>query len=112
MLCTTKRRTDAMRAVTVRGAVAMEQQVLGDPALEGIVLRYGLLYGPGTWYASAERKPALHVDAAAHAALLAVTAGSAGIYNIADDEGLVAIAKARTALGFDPGFRLDCDMDY
>ena len=103
---------DPMRAVTVRGAVAMEQQVLGDPALEGIVLRYGLLYGPGTWYAAAERKPALHVDAAAHAALLTVTAGSAGIYNIADDEGLVAIDKARAALGFDPRFRLDCDMDY
>jgi len=76
------------------------------------VLRYGLLYGPGTWHEAPERKPALHVDAAAHAALLAITQGRAGIYNIADDEGIVAIEKARSALGFDPQFRLDCDMVY
>jgi nucleoside-diphosphate-sugar epimerase len=103
---------DPIRAVTVRGAADMEQQVLGDPAIEGIVLRYGLLYGPGTWHDAAQRKPALHVDAAAHAALLAVTQGRAGIYNIADDEGIVAIDKARADLGFDPRFRLDCDMVY
>jgi hypothetical protein len=30
------------------------------------VLRYGLLYGPGTRYDTPGRKPALHVDAAAH----------------------------------------------
>ena len=103
---------DPARAVTVRGAADMEQQILGDPAVEGIVLRYGLLYGPGTWHEAPERKPALHVDAAAHAALLAITQGRAGIYNIADDEGIVAIDKARSALGFDPQFRLDCDIVY
>ena len=52
------------------------------------------------------RKPALHVDAAAQAALLAVTRGAPGIYNIADDDGAVSIDKARAALGFDPQFRL------
>ena len=41
-------------------------------------------------------------DAAAHAALLAVTRGSPGIYNVAEDDGLVAIDKAREDLGFDP----------
>ena len=97
---------DPARAVTVKGAADMEQQVLGSPGIEGIVLRYGLLYGPGTWYEHAVRKPALHVDAAAHAALLAVTRGAPGIYNIADDDGAASIVKARAALGFDPQFRL------
>ena len=101
---------DPMRAVTVRGALEMEQQVLRNPNIEGIVLRYGLLYGPGTWHETALRNPALHVDAAAHAALLAMTRGTSGIYNIADDEGIVSVAKARAQLGFDPQFRLDCDI--
>jgi nucleoside-diphosphate-sugar epimerase len=97
---------DPMRAVTVRAAADMEEQVLGEERMEGIVLRYGLLYGPGTWHDIAVRKPALHVDAAAQAALLAVTRGSAGIYNIADEEGLVSVDKARAELGFDPRFRI------
>jgi nucleoside-diphosphate-sugar epimerase len=103
---------DSLRAVTVRAALEMEQQVIGQPNIAGMVLRYGLLYGPGTWHMTATRKPALHVDAAAHAALLAMTRGSAGIYNIADDEGIVSIAKARALLGFDPQFRLDCDIFF
>jgi nucleoside-diphosphate-sugar epimerase len=97
---------DPARAVTVKGAVDMEQKVLGCPGIDAIVLRYGLLYGPGTWTEMPGRKPALHVDAAAHAALLAVAQGDPGIYNIADDDGAVSIAKARAALGFDPRFRL------
>jgi nucleoside-diphosphate-sugar epimerase len=97
---------DPVRAVTVKGAVDMEQQVLSASGLDAIVLRYGLLYGPGTWReASSGPKPALHVDAAAHAALLAITQGAAGVYNIADDDGAVSIAKARAELGFDPRFR-------
>ena len=97
---------DPVRAVTVKGAVDMEQQVLSASGLDAIVLRYGLLYGPGTWReASSGPKPALHVDAAAHAALLAITRGAAGVYNIAVDDGAVSIAKARTELGFDPRFR-------
>jgi nucleoside-diphosphate-sugar epimerase len=97
---------DPLRAVTVRAAAEMERQVLDEPNMEGVVLRYGLLYGPGTWHDTAVRKPALHVDAAARAAILAVRRGRAGIYNIADDEGHVSIAKAQADLGFDPGFRL------
>jgi nucleoside-diphosphate-sugar epimerase len=97
---------DATRAVTVKGVADMEQQVLGAPGFDAIVLRYGLLYGPGTWYEAADRRPALHVDAAAHAALLAVTRGAPGIYNIADDDGAVSIIKARDELGFDPRSRL------
>ena len=98
---------DPARAVTVKGAADMERQVLEAQPMEGIVLRYGLLYGPGTWSeAGPMRKPALHVDAAAHAALLAVTRGAHGVYNIADDDGAVSIAKARAELGFDPHVRL------
>jgi len=97
---------DPARAVTVKGAVDMERQVLSASGLDAIVLRYGLLYGPGTWReASSGQKPALHVDAAAHAALLAMTRGAAGVYNIADDDGAVSIAKARAELGFDPRYR-------
>jgi nucleoside-diphosphate-sugar epimerase len=96
---------DPNRAVTVKGAADMEQQVL-SAGIDAIVLRYGLFYGPGTWSEQASRRPALHVDAAAQAARLAVTRGAPGIYNIADDEGIVSIAKARAELGFDPAFRL------
>jgi len=97
---------DPARAVTIKGTADMEQQVLAAAGLDGVILRYGLLYGPGTWHAEAVRRPALHVDAAAHAALLALTRGAAGIYNVADDDGAVSIAKARVELGFDSRFRL------
>jgi nucleoside-diphosphate-sugar epimerase len=93
-------------AVTARGVRALEDAVLGASGIEGIVLRYGRLYGPGTWYAAATGKGSLHVDAAAHAALLAVKRGAAGIYNIAEDDGALVIEKARRELGFDPEFRL------
>src|SRR5712671_3947380 len=97
---------DPARAVTVKGAAEMERLVLESPGIDGVVLRYGLLYGPGTWTETAGRKPALHVDAAAQAALLAIARRGPGIYNIADDDGVVTIAKARAELGFDPKFRL------
>jgi nucleoside-diphosphate-sugar epimerase len=96
---------DQPSAVTARGVQALEDAVLNVPGIEGVVLRYGRLYGPGTWNTPNARAP-LHVDAAAHAALLALTAGAPGIYNIAEDDGAVSIRKARRELGFDPGFRL------
>jgi nucleoside-diphosphate-sugar epimerase len=83
----------------------MERQVLTS-AMVAIVLRYGFFYGPGTWHADPLRKPPLHIDAAAQAALLAVTHGQPGVYNIAEEDGTVSIAKARAELGFDPAFRL------
>ncbi|MET0633655.1 MAG: NAD(P)-dependent oxidoreductase [Xanthobacteraceae bacterium] len=97
---------DGPRVVTARGAAAMEEQVLDAPGLDGIVLRYGQFYGPGTWYDAPGRVPGLHVDAAAQAALMALSRGARGIYNIADDDGAVSIAKAVAELGFDPAFRL------
>jgi len=95
---------DGPRIVTVRAAADMEQQVL-DSGMDAVVLRYGLFYGPGTWTETPVRKPSLHIDAAAKAALLAVT-GSTGIFNIADEDGTVSIDKARKEWGFDPAFRL------
>jgi nucleoside-diphosphate-sugar epimerase len=97
--------SEGPRAVTVRAAADMERQVLAS-GMEAIVLRYGFFYGPGTWHADPVRKPSLHIDAAAHAALLAVTRGRPGIYNVADDDETVSTAKARRELGFDPAFRV------
>lgn len=89
----------------VAAASALEQAVLAMP--EGIVLRYGFFYGPGTWSGDEPaRKPAVHVDAAAQAALLAISRGGPGIYNIADDDPSLSSEKAKRELGFDPGFRL------
>ena len=94
-----------MRKRTVEGVAALEQATLTMP--EGIVLRYGFLYGPGTWFEKEVRaKPALFVDAAAQAALLALTKGKPGIYNVAEDDGAVSSEKARRELGFDSGFRI------
>jgi 2-alkyl-3-oxoalkanoate reductase len=81
----------------------LERAVLDAPGLEGIVLRYGNLYGPGTAmtneYAEMIRKRKLpvigdgagvwtfiHVDDAAAATVTAVERGSPGVYNIVDDD--------------------------
>ena len=94
-----------VRKRTVDGVMALEDATLQMP--EGIVLRYGLLFGPGTWFEREKRgKPGLHVDAAAQAALLAVTKGARGIYNIAEDDGAISSEKAKRELGFDASFRI------
>jgi nucleoside-diphosphate-sugar epimerase len=98
---------EGVRQLTVQGIVALEREVLATPGIDGVVLRYGYLYGPDTWYDLPPKPPSVHVDAAAHAALLAVRKG-AGIYNIAEDDGAVSSAKAKRELGFDPGFRMAC----
>lgn len=87
------------RRSTVTAVHALEKAVRDVP--EGVVLRFGQLYGPGTWYAregrhardaQAGRLPAtetvtsfVHVTDAARAALLALT-WPAGVWNIVDDE--------------------------
>jgi nucleoside-diphosphate-sugar epimerase len=98
--------TEPGRQALVRGITALEALTLGTPGFEGIVLRYGMLYGPGTWYERPTMPGSLHVEAAAHAVLLALTRGSPGLYNIAEDDGMVAIDRARRELGFDPGYRI------
>ena len=97
---------EGTRKLTVQGIVALEHQVLQASGIAGIVLRYGYLYGPGTWYDAPPKPPSLHVDAAAHAALLAVREGS-GVYNIAEDDGAVSSRKARRELGFDAALRIE-----
>ncbi len=91
---------------TVEGVRALESATLAMP--DGIVLRYGFLYGPGTWSPDGPlRPPAVHVDAAAQAALLALTQGKPGIYNVAEDDAGLSSEKAKRELGFDARFRLD-----
>jgi nucleoside-diphosphate-sugar epimerase len=97
---------DSPSAVSARGVRALEAAVLDASGTDGIVLRYGRLYGPGTWSEAATGRAPLHVDAAAQAALLVVTRGSPGVYNVAEDDGAVSVEKARKELGFDPAFRL------
>jgi nucleoside-diphosphate-sugar epimerase len=96
---------DGVRQLTVQGAVALEREVLQQSDITGIILRYGYFYGPGCWYDAPPKPPSVHVDAAAHAASLAVSKG-VGLYNIAEDDGAVSSAKAIRELGFDPAFRL------
>jgi nucleoside-diphosphate-sugar epimerase len=93
-------------ALVVEGVVTLERLTLASPPLEGVVLRYGQIYGPGTSSDEPAGSAPLHVDAAAHAALLAIKGAKPGIFNIAEDTGYVSIAKARRELGWDPGFRL------
>ena len=83
----------------------LEELVLGGP-FEGIVLRYGRLYGPRTWYNQPNREASVHVDAAADAARRAVTRGAPGIYNVAEDDGTVNSSKAERAFGWRPDFRI------
>jgi 2-alkyl-3-oxoalkanoate reductase len=83
----------------------MEAMVLGTDGLDGLVLRYGFFYGPGTYYAAdgtstddvrRRRMPIvgkgsgvfsfIHVDDAADATVAAVERGAPGVYNVTDDE--------------------------
>jgi nucleoside-diphosphate-sugar epimerase len=83
----------------------MEAMVLGADGLDGLVLRYGFFYGPGTYYAAdgtstddvrRRRMPIvgrgsgvfsfIHVDDAADATVAAVERGAPGVYNVTDDE--------------------------
>jgi nucleoside-diphosphate-sugar epimerase len=108
----------------VAAVAELERLVTGTAGIEGIVLRYGLLYGPGTAYdrrgstaadVAAGRVPLvegatgiyswLHVDDAASAAVAALERGAPGLYNVVDDEPapqpewLPVLARA---LGADP----------
>lgn len=89
---------DGSRLRTVQGVAALETAVREAP--EWVVLRYGLLYGPGTWYArdglmaerAARRELAadgdvssfVHVDDAAGAAAAALE-WPTGAVNVCDD---------------------------
>lgn len=96
---------DAALDVASAPAVArLEELVLGC-ALEGIVLRYGRLYGPRTWSPVRAGEAPVHVDAAADAARRAATLGRPGVYNVAEDDGVVSSARANEGLGWSASFR-------
>lgn len=91
---------------TMDGVVALEDAVTKTPGVDGFVLRYGRFYGPGTWTETPKGPAPLHVDAAAQAALLSLTRGKPGIYNVVEEDGEISSEKARRDLGFDPAFRI------
>lgn len=85
--------------------VELEQRVTGAEGLEGVVLRFGWFYGPGTYYAAdgsmaeetrKRRNPVIgagtgrfsfvHIDDAAAAFVAALDHGAPGTYNVVDDE--------------------------
>lgn len=92
-------------ASTIPAVKALEDAVLSMP--EGIVLRYGYFYGPGTWAPDGPgKRPCVHVDAAAQVCAAALTRGAPGLYNVAEDDPTLSSEKARRLLGFEPGFRM------
>ena len=89
--------------VLTNSLATLESATLGDPGLEGVVLRYGSFYGPGTYFASgglyanllAKRRLPLpgagagvfglvHVEDAASATVAALR-GPMGTFNVVDD---------------------------
>jgi len=97
----------------------LEEAVLGADWTEGIVLRYGAFYGPGTSMAPGEEQfemirkrrfplvgggggvwSFIHIADAAEATAAAIERGSRGVYNVVDDdpapvaEWLPALAQA------------------
>lgn len=94
---------DPLDAKTRGAVITLERLVMQSPPLEGVVLRYGRLYGPGTWYEKPDGECPVHVDAAARATLLAIASPETGIFNIAQEKGYVSCAKARERLGWEGG---------
>lgn len=84
------------------GVLELERIVTTTPPVEGVVLRYGFFYGPGTTEPTRDSEPAVHVTDAARAAALAVSQGPPGIYNVVDDGPLVSNRRARELLGWEP----------
>jgi nucleoside-diphosphate-sugar epimerase len=94
-------------AADARVVAELERRLLVDPHLEGIALRYGFLYGPGTWFhpegdvAEQVRRQQfsivgsgqgmwswLHIEDAAMATVAAAERGTPGVYLVADDRPL------------------------
>jgi nucleoside-diphosphate-sugar epimerase len=90
---------------TVAALEDLERQATGSEQIEGLVLRFGQLYGPGTYFGEGgsqseevlkRRLPIvgeggavfsfIHVEDAASATLAAVERGAPGTYNVVDDE--------------------------
>ena len=92
--------------VSVDGVVALERTVLQTDGINGCVLRYGQLYGPGTGNDNVSGADVrVHVEAAAWAAVLAVEKGAIGVYNVAEPNGRVSTDKVRAELGWNERLR-------
>lgn len=92
---------------TADGVRNLEKQVL-ESGIEGLVLRFGLLYGPRTGFDAPIAPASVHVEAAAKAAAIAVTKGTTGIYNVAEPHESLSTEKAVSTFGWDPSWRLCC----
>jgi nucleoside-diphosphate-sugar epimerase len=94
-------------AAGAREITELEHRLLGPPNIEGIVLRYGFFYGPGTWFnpdgdvarqVREQQFPIvgngdgvwswLHIEDAGIATVAAAEQGNPGIYLIANDQPL------------------------
>jgi nucleoside-diphosphate-sugar epimerase len=113
---------------TVDALRHLETAVLGADDLEGIVLRYGGFYGPGTSLGhdgsmvegvrnrqlpivgdGAGEASFLHIEDAAAATVVALERGPVGIYNVVDDEPAPAsewIPELAKAIGVKPPRRV------
>jgi hypothetical protein len=94
------RNAEGDRLVRVRGVASLEGQVLGASPMDGVVLRYGRLYGPDSGADTPPSPPTAHVDAAAYAALLAIDHGEPGAFDVADPNDEVSTERATAALGW------------
>ncbi len=89
---------------SVRAVARLEDEVL-ESGLEAVVLRYGALYGPGTWwgptgdlteFVRGGTMPLVdqgngvtsfvHVEDAAAAAVVAASGSATGVFNVVDDD--------------------------
>jgi nucleoside-diphosphate-sugar epimerase len=108
--------------------IAHERAAVEADGLDGLVLRYGQFYGPGTYFArdgSIARRVAkrrfpivgpgegvfsfIHTDDAAAATVAAVERGAAGLYHVTDDEPAPLrewLPVYADALGAKPPFRI------
>jgi nucleoside-diphosphate-sugar epimerase len=114
---------------TLEAIFYLERAVTGAEGIEGLALRYGGFYGPGTSlslepeaeHAEAVRKRRfpvvgsgagissfIHIDDAADATVAAIEGGAPGIYNVVDDQPAAAkdwLPGLAEALGAKPPMR-------
>ncbi|MCU4164125.1 NAD-dependent epimerase/dehydratase family protein [Carboxylicivirga caseinilyticus] len=91
---------------TAEGVRNLEKQVI-ESGIEGIVLRYGLLYGPRTGFNEPIVPASVHVEAAAKATEIAVTKGVTGIYNVTEAHESISCEKAINTFGWDENWRVN-----
>lgn len=89
----------------LESSLAAERQAarFADAGRRGVVLRFGLLDGPGTGQETPDPRASatLHAEDAGRALLAALTAPS-GIYNVVRDDERVSNARIKQATGWHP----------